>query len=286
MYMYVYVCICMHLYVYVCICMYLYVYVCICMYVYVYVCICMYMYVYVCICLYMSVYVCICMYMYLNVCICMYMYAYVCICMYMYVYVCICMYMYVYVCICLYMYVSVCICMYIMSVYVCICMYVCMHGSLLEDYPRYKRGEHHGMFVSEHGWISRWILHWTNPNGCFFAWGKPKTWHRKIHMAHHGTQTLESCWCWYHGNGWWARQRRMKPSNRSPRYIYFHRSGQRHVEIFLDSWNLLVFHGFITYHITPHHIKSHQISYCFNFLHHLFPRYPRWVFPSKMHGKK
>jgi len=24
-----------------------------------------------------------------------------------------------------------------------------MHGSLLEDYPSYKRAEHHGMFVSE-----------------------------------------------------------------------------------------------------------------------------------------
>ena len=99
-------------------------------------------------------------------------------------------------------------------------------------------------------------------------------------MAHHGTlagELLMLICKWCHG---WAHQRRMKPSNRSSRYIYFHRSGQRHVEICLDSWNLFVFHGFITYHITPHHIKSHNLL----LLQLPPPSFPKMSFPILFHS--
>ena len=94
----------------------------------------------------------------------------------------------------------------------------------------------------------------------------------------------ESCWCW-HGNGAMGEHIKEEWSQAIDRlgilwYIYFHRSGQRHVEICLDSWNLFVFHGFITYHITPHHIKSHNLL----LLQLPPPSFPKMSFPILFHS--
>ena len=164
-----------------------------------------------------------------------------------------------------------------------------MHGSLLEDYPSYKRAEHHWMFVSENGWISRWILHRTNPDGCFLAWGfSPKKTlkhglekYRSVYvtldescpdsthdtpsywywpMAHHGTlagELLMLTWKWCHG---WAHQRRMKPSNRSTRYIMVYLLSSEWPKACRNmSWFLKPLCFPWLYNI-PHHTTSHQIT--------------------------